>query len=119
MKIFYCQPDMTSWSVLRQGTLHTLCHDGFGKSDHDFLIVINSHFFSAMHGFRDNEVFLQAGSRHRDFSARFTLFYMTDSERGTMTLVFILLPVLILLYIFRLLECIACVCKTVVFADVI
>jgi len=48
---FYCQPDMTSSSVIRQGTLHALFHDGFWKSDHDFLIVIHSNFLSAMHGF--------------------------------------------------------------------
>jgi len=35
-------------------------HDELWKSDHDFLIGINSNFLSAMHGLRDNEVSLQA-----------------------------------------------------------
>jgi len=34
-------------------------YDGFWKSDHDFLIVFHINFLSGMHGFRDNEVFLQ------------------------------------------------------------
>jgi len=58
---FYCQPDMTSSSVLRQGALHTICHDGLCKSYHDFLIAFYSNLFSGMHGFRDNDVLLQAG----------------------------------------------------------
>jgi len=40
----YCQPDMTSSSVLRQGALHALFHDGFWKSDHVFLILIHCTF---------------------------------------------------------------------------
>jgi len=31
------------------------------KSDHDFLIVFHGNFLSEIHGFRDNEVQLQAG----------------------------------------------------------
>jgi len=30
-------------------------------SDHDFLIVFHSNLLSLIHGFRDNEVLLQAG----------------------------------------------------------
>jgi len=51
---------MTSLSVLRQGALQAIFHDVFWKTDHDFLIVIHSNFLSGMHGFRDNEVLLQA-----------------------------------------------------------
>jgi len=53
--------DMTSSSVLRQGALHAIFYDGFWKSDHDFQIVLHSNFLSAMHGFRVNDVLLQAG----------------------------------------------------------
>jgi len=60
--MFYCQPDMTSSSVLRQGALQAIFHDGFWKSDHDLPIAFHSKFLSGMHGFRDNEVLLQAGS---------------------------------------------------------
>jgi len=52
---------MTLSSVLRQGALHSHVQDGFWKSDHDFLIASRSNFLSGMHGFRDNEVLLQAG----------------------------------------------------------
>jgi len=58
---FYCQPDFTSSSVLRQGALHPLFHDGFWNSVHDFLIALYSNFLSGMHGFRENGVLLQAG----------------------------------------------------------
>jgi len=78
--MFYCQPDMTSSSVLRQGALHAIFHDGFWKSDHDLPIAFHSKLLSGMHGFRDNEVLLQAeydvimisppGSAPRDFSWR-------------------------------------------------
>jgi len=61
IKMFHYQPDMTSSSVLRQGKLYALFHDGFWKSDHDFLIVIHNNFLFAMNGFWDNEVLLQAG----------------------------------------------------------
>jgi len=50
----------SSW-FLRQGSLHTISHNGFWKSDHDFLIPFHSNFLSVMHGFQDNEVLLQAG----------------------------------------------------------
>jgi len=52
---------MTSSSVLRQGALHAIFHDGFWKSDHEFLIAFHSNFLSGLYGFRDNEVLLQAG----------------------------------------------------------
>jgi len=58
---FYCQPDMSSSSVLRQGALHAPFHGGFWKSDHDFLIEFHSNFLSVTNGFRDNEDLLQAG----------------------------------------------------------
>jgi len=58
---FYCKPDMTLSSVLRQGALHALFHDGFWKSDHDFLIAFHSNFLSWIHGFRDNEVLWPTG----------------------------------------------------------
>jgi len=56
---FHCKPDMTLSWFLRQGSLHAILHDGFCKSDHDFLIAFHSNFLSVMHGFRDNEVLLQ------------------------------------------------------------
>jgi len=59
--MFYCQPDMTSSSVLRQGTLHTLFRDRFWKSNHSFQLMIQSNFLATMHGFRDNEVVLSTG----------------------------------------------------------
>jgi len=49
-----------SW-FLRQGSPLRYLHDGFWKSDHDFLIALHSNFLSGMHGFQDNEVLLQAG----------------------------------------------------------
>jgi len=52
--------DMTASSVPRQGAFHAMFHDGFWKSDHDFLIVIHGDCISAIHGFRDNEALLQA-----------------------------------------------------------
>jgi len=58
---FYSKPDMTSSWFLRQGPLHAIFHDGFWKTDYDFLIVIHSNVSSAMHGFRDNEVLLPTG----------------------------------------------------------
>jgi len=58
---FYCKPDMTSSRFLRQGSLHAILHDGFWKSEHDFLMAFHSNFLSVMHGFRDNEVLLLTG----------------------------------------------------------
>jgi len=52
---------MTSSWFLRQGALHDILHNGFWKSDHDFLIMFHGNFLSAMHGFRDNEVLLPNG----------------------------------------------------------
>jgi len=56
----YCQPDMTSSSVHRQMALHLHVLDGFWRSDHDLIIASRNNFSSGMHGFRDNEVLLQA-----------------------------------------------------------
>jgi len=86
--MFYCQPDMTSSSVLRQGTLHTLFHDRFWKSDHDFQFMIHINFLATMHSFRDNEVVLPTGydvivSPPKGGTSRD--FFMTDSERAIMT----------------------------------
>jgi len=44
----------------RQGVLPANFYDEFWKSDHDFLIVIQSNFLFMIHGFRGNEVLLQA-----------------------------------------------------------
>jgi len=55
------EPDMTSPWILRQESPPAKFHDGFWKSDHDFPIVFHSNFSSVKHGFRDNEVLLQAG----------------------------------------------------------
>jgi len=46
---FYCKPDMTSSWFLRQGALYAILHDGFWKSNHDFLIAFHSYFLSGMH----------------------------------------------------------------------
>jgi len=56
---FFCKPDIMSSWFLRQGSLYAILHDGFWKSDHDFLIAFYSNFLSRMHGFLDNEVLLQ------------------------------------------------------------
>jgi len=89
-------------------------HDGLWKSDNNFLIALQTNFWSRMHSFRDNEVLMQPGydhdflttfytnflSRmhgfrdnevllwsHRDFSTRggFRPIFMTDSGRATLT----------------------------------
>jgi len=52
---------MTISSVFRQGTLHTLFHDEFWKSDHDFQFMIQSNILANTHCFRVNEVVLQIG----------------------------------------------------------
>jgi len=44
----------------RPGGAARTFHDGFAMSGHDFWIVIHTNFLSAMHGFRDNVVLLQA-----------------------------------------------------------
>jgi len=77
---------MKSSSLLRHGTLHTLFHDGFWKSDHDFQLMIHSNLPATKYGFRDNKVVLPTGfdeivspppeGASRDFHA--------DSERATM-----------------------------------
>jgi len=61
IKRCYCKPDMTSSWFLRQGAPHAIFHNGFWKSDHDFLIAFYCNFLVTMHGFRDNEVLLQTG----------------------------------------------------------
>jgi len=43
---------------LPPGALHALFHDGFWKSDPDFLIAFYNNFLLFMHGFRDSEVLL-------------------------------------------------------------
>jgi len=77
---------MTSSWVIREGALHATLHDGFWKSEHDFLMAFHCNFLSGMHGFWENEVLLQAGydvivispqgSAARDF-------FIADSERAT------------------------------------
>jgi len=57
---FYCKADMTSTWFLHLGALELIVQDAFWKSEHDFLIVIQSNFVFVMHGFRDNEVLLHA-----------------------------------------------------------
>jgi len=52
--------DITLSWFRRQGALQTIIHDGFWKSDHDFLIVFHSNFLAEMHGFRFNELILPA-----------------------------------------------------------
>jgi len=86
--------DMTSSSDLRQGRFTWFFMTWFWKSDYDFLIVMHNNFLSVMHGFQDNEVFLQAdmtsswfisspGGASVEFSWR--ILKMTDSERASMT----------------------------------
>jgi len=57
----YCKPDMTSSWFCSQRTFQAVFHDGFCKSNHDFLIAFHSKFLSGMHGLRDNEVLLPTG----------------------------------------------------------
>jgi len=54
------------------------CHlyDGFRKIDHDFLSAFHSNFLSGMHGFRDNEVLLQAGYNHEFLIVFHSKFYL-------------------------------------------
>jgi len=77
------------WNLVRfKGSLHTILHNGFWKSEHDFLIAIPINFIFAMHGFRDNDVLMQAeynvivisppGGATRNF-------LMADSERATLS----------------------------------
>jgi len=57
---FYCKPDMTSSWFLHLGAPQMIIQDAFWNSEHDFLIAIESNFLCVIHGFRDNEVLLQA-----------------------------------------------------------
>jgi len=38
---FYCRPDKTSSSFLRQGAFHAILHDGFWKGDPDFIFMFH------------------------------------------------------------------------------
>jgi len=78
---------MTSSSDLRQAALHAILPDRFWKRDHDFLIVFRSNFVSRMHGFRENEVLLQAEYDVIVISLFGVLqaIFMTDSGRATIT----------------------------------
>jgi len=69
------------------GALHATFHDGFWKSDHDFLIAFYCNFLVTMHGFRDNEVLLYTGYDVIVLSPLVGVSgeFMTDSERATMT----------------------------------
>jgi len=58
---FYCNADIASSWFRRQGALQAIFHDGFWKSDHDFLIAFRSYFSTGMHCFSDNEVILLGG----------------------------------------------------------
>jgi len=41
---FYCKSDMTSAWFCRQGAFQAIFHDGFWKSDHDYLLVVKGEF---------------------------------------------------------------------------
>jgi len=58
--MFYYKPDMTSSWFLRQGALHAIFHDGFWKSDHDFILVVNGNFCPNSNGFEVIRQFLFA-----------------------------------------------------------
>jgi len=63
-------------------------HEGFWKSDHDFLIIILSNVLATMLGFRDNEVVLTSGYDiivSPPPGGCCTHFFMTDSEKATIT----------------------------------
>jgi len=47
----FCKPDITSSLFGRQRALHAIFHDGFRKSDHNFLLVFHNNILSGMHGF--------------------------------------------------------------------
>jgi len=47
---FYCKPDMTSSWFLRQGVPQAILHDGFWKSDPNFIIMFNGYFLSFLNG---------------------------------------------------------------------
>jgi len=57
---FYGKPHITSSSFSARGRC-TRLHNGFWKSDDDFLVVNLSNFLAAMHDFRDKEVLLPTG----------------------------------------------------------
>jgi len=59
---FYCKSDMTSSWFRRQEAFQVIFHDGFWKSDRDFLIAFQSNFLFGMHGFRDSKVSLPTGN---------------------------------------------------------
>jgi len=77
---------MTSSWFNRKGALSALLHDGFWKSDHDFLIVFHINFLSDLHGFRDKVVLFQAGCDVIVISppgGAACKFLNADSERAT------------------------------------
>jgi len=77
---------MTSSSVLRQEALHSHVHDGSWMGDYDFLLASRSNVLSGMHGFRDNEIWLQAGYDVIVISppgGTARNFLIADSERAT------------------------------------
>jgi len=78
---------MTSSWFLRQGSLHAILHNGFWKSDYDFLIAFHSILFWDAWFPRQRGIIASRIGHYRDFSARgrFTLFYITDSEMTTPT----------------------------------
>jgi len=50
------------YEVLLPTGYDAIFHDGFWKSDHDFLMAFHSNFISGMQGFRDSEVLLLTGN---------------------------------------------------------
>jgi len=70
---FYCQPDMRSSSVRCQEALHAFFHEGFWKSDHDFLIVFHTNFLFGMQVFEIPGFIASRIWRHRPSSANRTL----------------------------------------------
>jgi len=74
---------MISWWALQ-----AIFHDGFLKSDHDFLIAFHSIFFICDACVRDNKVLFQTVYNVIVISppgGRFRRFFIADSERATMT----------------------------------
>jgi len=68
------------------GALQANFHDGFSKSDHDFLIAFHSNFLTGMHGFGDNEVLLPTGNDVIVISplGGVSQVLLTESERATL-----------------------------------
>jgi len=88
IKMSYCQTYITSSSVLHQGKRHTLFHDRFWKSDHDFLTAFHCNFYLGCVVSEITRFYCKSDmTSFCDFSARgrFRQFFMTYSERATMT----------------------------------